>query len=124
MLGDRIVRVHIVTAARAEPVSRSVPLDSFSEHPIAFLGGRVFAVFEDARLYRIDPATGGIDEALDDDTQLFSLTHDSDGEWDRDDVHIDSSGVLFPRAAIKDTFSHLAPAVNGSPSLVNRRPAC
>lgn len=117
------VYVHVITAARPEPASRPVPLDAFSEHPIAFLGGRVFALFDDARLYRIDPATGAIDEVVGDDIQLFSLTDDGDGEWDRDGVQIDSSGVAFARAALRDTFSHLDRAVKGSPVIVHRRAA-
>jgi hypothetical protein len=112
------VQVHVSATARAELVNRPVSLDSFAEHPIAFLGGSVFALFDDDRLYRIDPATGGIDETLGDDTQLFSLTRNDD-EWDRGGVQIDSSGIVFSRAGVKDTFSHLERAVKGSPVIVH-----
>lgn len=117
------VQVHVAASSRAELVSHPVPLDSFSEHPIAFLGGSVFALFDDARLYRIDAATGGIDEALGEDAKLFSLTRDDDDEWDRDSVQIDSSGIVFSRTAVKDTFSHLDRAVKGSPVIVHGRVA-
>lgn len=115
------VHVHVVSAAGME--SRPVPLDAFSDHPIAFLGGRVFALFDDARVYRIDPTSGGIDEAIGVDTQLFALTHDGDGDWDRDGVQIDSGGIVFARANVRDAFSHLDRAVKGSPVIVQRRAA-
>lgn len=117
------VQVHVAASAHAELASRPVAVGTFSEHPIAYLGGSVFALFEEAQLYRIDPFTGGIDETLGDDTQLFSLTCDEDEEWDRDLVQVESGGVVFARAGVRDTFSHLDRAVKGSPVIVHGRAA-
>jgi hypothetical protein len=121
---DNGVQIHVAASSRGDLVSHPVPLGRFSEeHPIAFLGGSVFALFDDARLYRIDASTGGIDETFGEDAKLFSLTRDDDDEWDRDSVQIDSSGIVFSRTAIRDTFSHLDRAVKGSPVIVHGRMA-
>jgi hypothetical protein len=95
-----------------------VPLDRLGEHPIAALGGSVFGIFGEAqRLYRISASSGEIEEPLDEDTQLFALTQ-ADGEWDRDSVRIDSEGVVFSRARVRDSFEPHDRAVKGSPLIV------
>lgn len=116
-----VAQVYVASSARAELASRPLVIDAFSEHPIAWLGGSVFALFEAAEVHRIDPFTGVIDETLGDDTQLFSLTRDEDGEWDRDLVQVESSGVVFARAGVRDSFSHLDRVVKGSPVIVDGR---
>ena len=116
-----IAQVHVASSARAELASRRLDIDAFSEHPIAWLGGSVFALFEEAKVHRIDPFTGVIDETLGDDTQLFSLTRDEDDAAALDLYQIESSGVVFARAGVRDSFSHLDRAVKGSPVIVDGR---
>lgn len=100
--GDRGVHLHVCEDGLT---THPVALRGLREHPIAILGGSVFGIFGDAhRLYRIDSSNGRIEEALDEDTQLFALTHDVDEEWDRDGVLIDNSGISFTRAGVRDTF--------------------
>jgi hypothetical protein len=89
------------------------------QQPIAFVGGTVFGVFgETNRLYRIDAATGGVEEPMDEDTQFFALTDDGSDVWDRDSVHIDTRGVSFARAGIRDAFSPYDRVTRGSPVIV------
>jgi hypothetical protein len=110
------VQLHV---AGDELATYSVPLHGLAEHPIALLGGTVFAVFGEAhRLYRIDAVTGAVDEPLEDDTQFFALTCAGDDQWDRDSVRIDSSGVLFSRTGVRDSFAPHERATKGSPVIV------
>lgn len=112
---DRKLQMHVV---RDERMAHPVPLQSISEHPIALLGDTVFGVFgESHRLYRIDAATGQIEEPLDEDTQFFTLTRDGD-EWDRDYVRIDSGGIYFSRAMVHDSFAPQERPSRGSPVVV------
>jgi hypothetical protein len=109
------VQVHVVGS---ELATRPVPLQAIAEHPIAFLGGAIFGIFGDAhRLYRIDAATGEVEEPLEEDTQFFALTHDGD-DWNRDSVRIDSSGIVFSRSGVRDAFAPHERAVRGSPVIV------
>jgi hypothetical protein len=108
----RGVQLHV---AEQKLTSRPVPLDGLAEHPIAFLGGTVFAIFGDSRrLYRIDAASGSIEEPLDEDTQLFALSHDVDDEWDRDGVWINGDGIYFSRSGVRDAFQPHERAMKGS----------
>jgi hypothetical protein len=112
---DGRVQLHVV---REEMTTHPISLQTIGDHPIALLGDTVFGIFGDARrLYRIDAATGGIEEPLDEDTQLFSLTHDG-VEWDRDSVRIDSAGIHFSRAMMRDSFAPHERASRGSPVIV------
>jgi len=112
---DGRVQLHVV---RDELTTLPVALRSISEHPIALLGDTVFAIFGDShRLYRIDAATGAIEEPLDEDTQLFALNHEGE-EWDRDWVRIDSAGIHFSRAMMHDSFAPHERASRGSPVIV------
>lgn len=112
---ERSVHLHVV---RDQLTTLPLPLQSIGEHPIALLGDTVFAVFGDARrLYRIDTATGSIEEPLDEDTQMFALTHDGE-EWDRDYVRIDSGAIHFSRAMVRDSFAPHERAWRGSPLIV------
>jgi hypothetical protein len=112
---DRGIQLHV---ARPELSTHPVPLDRLGEHPIALLGGSVFGIFGEAqRLYRISASSGALEEPLDEDTQLFALTQ-ADGEWDRDSVRIDSEGVVFSRARVRDSFEPHDRAVKGSPLIV------
>jgi hypothetical protein len=96
-----------------------VSVQAMAEHPIAFLGGTVFGIFGEAhRLYRIDAATGAIEEPLEEDTQLFAVTHDAADEWDRDGVGIDTSGIVFWRSGVRDSFAPHERAARGSPVIV------
>lgn len=105
-------------AVGEQVAAQTVALPSLRDHPIALLGNTIFGIFGDAqRLYRIDAATGGIEEPLDEDTQFFALTHDGD-EWDRDSVCIDSRGILFSRARVRDSFAQHERASRGSPVIV------
>lgn len=114
----RGVQLHVSGATLA---THPVALRAFNEHPIAFLAGSVFGVFgETQRLQRIDASSGAIEETLDEDTQLFSLSEDVDGEWDRDSVRIDSGGISFARAGVREAFEPHERAVKGSPLLVRR----
>jgi len=116
--------VHLRTIGEDHDVAHAVSLHAFAEHPIAYLGGKVFGIFGDARrLYRIDAASGAVDEPLEDDTQFFSLTHDRDFEWDRDGVRIDTRGVLFSRIGVRDSFSHVDRAARCSPVIMQGRAA-
>jgi hypothetical protein len=116
-LSEEDGRVQLYVADH-ELTAHPVALQSLRDHPIALLGDTVFGVFGDAhRLYRIDAATGGIEEPLDEDTQFFSLTQDGD-EWDRDSVCIDSSGILFSRSRVRDSFAPQERASRGSPVIV------
>ncbi len=113
---DGRVQLHVADGALA---THPVSLQTIAEHPIAFLGGTVFGVFGEAhRLYRIDAASGAIEEPLDEDTQLFALTHDVADQWDRDGVGIDSGGIRFWRSGVRDSFAPHERAVKGSPVIV------
>lgn len=113
--GDGGVQLHVANGALA---THPVSLYAMAEHPIAFLDGTVFGIFGNAhRLYRIDAATGAIEEPLEEDTQLFALTNDAD-EWDRDGVGIDSSGIIFWRSGVRDSFAPHERAAKGSPVIV------
>jgi hypothetical protein len=104
--------------AGEELTTRAVSLQPVPEHPIAIIGGTLFGIFgQSHRLYRIDVATGGVEEALDEDTQFFALSTEDD-EWDRDPVVIDSSGVLFSRTGVRDAFGPHDRAIKGSPLIV------
>ncbi len=101
---------------RDDLASHPVSLQVLTEQPIAFLDGAVFGIFgETRRLYRINAATGAIDEPLEADTQLFALTHDEQNVWDRDGVRIDSDGVHFARSAVRDSFAPQERASKPSP---------
>jgi hypothetical protein len=112
---DGRVQLHVVgDEATTHPVSLQV----IGEHPIALLGDTLFGIFgKEHRLYRIDVTTGGIEEPLDEDTQLFALTHDGE-EWDRNSVSIDTGGILFSRAMVRDSFAPHERASRGSPVIV------
>ena len=111
------VQLHVADeAVSTHPVSVH-PMTE--QHPIAFLGGTVFGVFgETNRLYRIDAATGEVEEPMEEDTQFFALTDDGSDAWDRDSVHIDTRGVSFSRAGIRDSFSPYDRVTRGSPVIV------
>lgn len=109
------VRLH---AAGDAVTAQTVALPSLRDHPIALLDNTIFGIFGDAqRLYRIDATTGEIEEPLEEDTQFFALTHAGD-EWDRDSVCIDSRGILFSRARVRDSFAQHERASRGSPVIV------
>jgi len=112
-------RVHLhVVRDELTLTTLAVPVQSISDHPIALLGDAVFGVFGAAqRLYRIDTATGEIEEPLDEDTQRFALTCDGE-EWDRDSVRIDSGGIHFSRTMMNDSFAPHERASRGSPVVV------
>jgi hypothetical protein len=112
---DGRVQLHVV---RDEMTTFPISLQSIGEHPIALLGDTLFGTFGDARrLYRIDATTGGIEELLGEDTQLFALTHDGE-EWDRNSVSIDSGGILFSRSMVRDSFAPHERPWRGSPVIV------
>jgi hypothetical protein len=112
---DGHVQLH---TAGEQATSQSVALPSLRDHPIALLGNTIFGIFgEGQRLYRVDASTGDIEEPLDEDTQFFALTHDGD-EWDRDRVCIDSRGILFSGAHVRDSFGQHERASRGSPVIV------
>lgn len=109
------IRLHV---ARPDVTTYDVALRGLHDQPIAFLGGAIFGVFDEAlRLYRIDAASGAIEEPLDEDTHLFALTHHAN-EWDRDGVRIGSDGVAFSRSGVRDSFGPYDRAVKGSPVIV------
>jgi hypothetical protein len=113
---DGHVRLHVMSD---ELATHPVALHSLADHPIALLGGKVFGIFGDAhRLYRIDAATGAIEESLHEDTQLFALTRDAGDDWDRDGVGIDTSGIAFWRSGVRDSFAPHERASKGSPVIV------
>jgi hypothetical protein len=115
-IDGRGVQLHVSGSALA---SHPVALHGLAEHPIALLAGSVFGIFGDAhQLYRIDASSGAVEEPLDEDTQLFAVTHDVDDEWDRDSVLIDTGGITFSRAGVRDTFEPHERAVKGSPIVV------
>jgi hypothetical protein len=110
------IRLH---AMSDELATHSVALHSLADHPIALLGGKVFGIFGDAhRLYRIDAATGAVEEPLEEDTQLFALTRDAADDWDRDGVGIDTGGIAFWRSGVRDSFAPHERASKGSPVIV------
>jgi hypothetical protein len=112
---DGRVQLHVILE---EMVTIPLSLQSMSDHPIALLGDTIFATFgSERRLYRIDAGTGGIEELLGDDTQLFALTHRGE-EWDRSGVSIDTSGILFTRSMVRDSFAPHERPWRGSPIIV------
>jgi hypothetical protein len=115
------VRLHV---AGDDLATYPVALQGLVEQPIAILGDAVFGIFGATRqLHRIDAATGAVEEPLENDTQLFALTYDEQGAWDRDGVRIDSEGVLFARSSIRDTFAPLDRAATPSPIIVHNAAA-
>ena len=97
-----------------------VALEQLSEHPIAVIGRTVFGIFGEARrLVRIDATTGAVEEPLAEDTQFFALSHAREEEWDRESVVIDSSGIVFSSAGVRDSFGPLDRAVKGSPMIIH-----
>jgi hypothetical protein len=110
------VQLHIAQPALT---SHPVPLRSLSDHPIAFLSGSIFGVFgESQRLYRISASSGAVEEPLDEDALLFALTHDAEEEWDRDGAVINSAGISFSRAGVRESIEPYERAVKGSPLIV------
>jgi hypothetical protein len=115
------VRLHV---AGDDFVTHPVSPHGLIEQPIAILGDAVFAIFGPTRrLHRIDIATGAVEEPLEEDTQLFALTHDEQGAWDRDGVRIDSEGVVFARSAIRDSFAPLDRPATPSPIVIHNAAA-
>jgi len=113
---DERLRLHVMDD---ELATHPVALHALADHPIAFLGGKIFGIFGDAhRLYRIDAATGAVEEPLDEDTQLFALTCDAADDWNRDGVGIDTSGIAFWRSGVRDSFAPHERASKGSPLIV------
>jgi hypothetical protein len=113
---ERGIQMHV---SSPELVTRPTTLRTLAEHPIAFLGGAVFGVFgEKRRLYRIDAATGAVEEPLDEDTQFFALSSDANEEWSRDGVLINTDGVTFSHSGVRDSFDPYERAVRGSPLIV------
>jgi hypothetical protein len=118
---DTRVRLHVVDD---DVAVHPVALHGLIEQPIAFLRDAVFGIFGPTRqLHRIDVATGAVLEPLESDTQLFALTHDEQGEWDRDGVRIDSEAVFFARSAVRDTFAPLDRPATPSPIVVHNAAA-
>lgn len=110
------VQLHVAGPALT---THPVTLRGLVDHPIAFIGGSVFGIFGETRqLYRIEAASGVVEEPLDQDTWFFALTHDVDDEWDRDGVWIHGSGISFSRAAVRESFEPHERAVKGSPIIV------
>jgi hypothetical protein len=119
--------LHMVTpgASHAEighhPISRA-PLPFADNIPIIVAGGKIFGVFgEDEKLCRFDIRTGELEQSLGNDTKLFSIVQEHGRDWDGDGVKVDSHGVHFLRADVKDTFSPLERVVKGSPVIVQGR---
>lgn len=109
------VQLHVVGDSVA---AHFVALQGLAEQPIALLGDTVFGVFgESRRLYRIDAARGDVEEPLEEDTQLYALTHDG-VEWDRGSVRVDTGGMHFSRAMVRDAFAAHERAWRGSPVVV------
>ncbi|MGZ8708952.1 MAG: zinc ribbon domain-containing protein [Thermoanaerobaculia bacterium] len=105
--------------AGSKLTTHAVTLDQLPEHPIAVIGRTVFGIFGEARrLVRIDTTTGAVEEPLAEDTQFFALSHAREEEWDRESVVIDSSGIAFSSAGVRDTFGPLDRAVKGSPLII------
>jgi len=112
---DGSVQLHVI---REKMTTHPISLERIGDHPIALLGDTLFGIFGDAhRLYRIDATTGAIEEPLDEDTQLFALTHDGE-EWDRNSVSIDTGGILFSRSMVRDSFAPHERITRGSPVIV------
>lgn len=115
------IALHTVNAQEVD--THPLSFQEFAEHPIAIIGGKVFAILgPERRLYQIDARTGAVEEALHEDIQMFALTHDG-GMWDRDGVNIHNSGVRFTLTNIQDTFAALDRVIKGSPLIVQRRAA-
>lgn len=113
---DDSVQLHVIGD---ELTTHPVALRKLASQPIALLGETVFAVFgEGQRLYRIDLASGVIEEPLEEDTQFFALTSYGD-EWDRNSVRIDNRGIQFSRAGVRDSFAPHERATRGSPVIVH-----
>lgn len=113
--------LHTVGAQRTE--THLLSLRELAEHPIALVGGKVFAIFgSERRLHQIDAHTGAVDEVLHEDVQMFALTQDG-GAWGRDGVNIHNSGVRFTLSNTHDSFAALDRAVKGSPVIVQGRAA-
>lgn len=105
--------------AGAKLTTHTVALEQLPEHPIAVIGRTVFGIFGDGhRLVRIDASTGAIEEPLAEDTQFFALSHAREEEWDRESVVIDSRGITFSSAGVRDAFGPLDRAVKGSPLII------
>jgi hypothetical protein len=99
-----------------------VPYPLAENVPIAFLEGKIFGVFgDDEKLCRIDATSGELEQALGDDTKLFSLSQDGDGRWDGDGAQIFANGIHFLRAARTERFAPLERVVKGSPILLKGR---
>lgn len=110
--------VHLHVAGPAM-TTHPVALRGLVDHPLAFLGGSVFGIFgETHQLFRIDAASGIVEEPLGEDTRFFALTHDVDDEWDRDGVWIHTTGISFSRAGVRDSFEAHERVVRGSPVIV------
>lgn len=116
-LSDEDGRV-LLHVAGEELTAHPVPLHAFAEHPIALIGTSLFGIFGDThRLYRVDIATGEVEEPLEEDTQFFALTSDGD-EWDRSSVCIDNTGIRFSVSGVRDSFAPHERATRGSPVIV------
>src|SRR5207248_6710144 len=112
---DGRVQLHVIDD---QLTTHPTALQAIGDHPIAILSETLFGIFGDARrLYRIDATTGSIEEPLDEDTQLFALTHDGH-QWDRESVRIDTGGIHFSRAMLRDSFAPHERASRGSPVIV------
>jgi hypothetical protein len=120
----RFPSVHAVKrGAHPELTTRSVSsLPPFAEHvPIALLGDKVFGVFgDDERLCRIDAASGVFEKALDADTKFFALIDEGGGAWGGDGVCIDTTGVSFLGADVKDGFAPHDRVMSGSPVILRQ----
>ncbi|HEY0373091.1 MAG TPA: hypothetical protein VGD79_13890 [Thermoanaerobaculia bacterium] len=111
--------VQLQVASGPQLTSHTMTLQQIPEQPIAMIGRTVFGVFGDEhRLYRIDTVTGAIEEPLGDDVQFFALSHAPEEQWDRESVLIDSDGITFSSAGVRDAFGPLDRAVKGSPLIV------
>lgn len=121
--------------ARLLTIAHNTPRGEISSHqllriprpfadnvPIAFLGGKIFGVFGDEeRLCRIDARTGEFEQSLGADIKLFSLNRERERDWDGDGVQIDTNGIHFLRADVKEFFAPLDRVVKGSPVIVQGR---
>jgi hypothetical protein len=116
------LKQHTVThgAGRAEASVRvlaHLPRPFADNVPIALLEGKIFGVFgEEERLCRIDLRSGELEHLGDDDTKLFALRTLRDG------VRIDTTGIAFSGAEIRDSFN-LLDRVKVSPVLLGDRAA-
>jgi hypothetical protein len=117
------VLLHSVTGDRMLE-TRPLPLHRLFDHPVALIGGNAYAIFgEQQHLYRIDVETAAVAEALEGDTQNFSIRYGRETEWDQDAVRIDSEGISFSRSGPRDSFNHHDRALRGSPLIVRGRAA-